>query len=251
MPNSSKEPNFSKELQDNTLEQLEEPHRQKNDKSKGVWKPRSAIVTHIPGCQHKLRDNGNWRLCTWDNYKFRYTSAGAAEVSTLSGAFGASSTGAAAGALDFGSGLFKAAFLNLENILNLVSFCSGFASGTATRSTPVDWGSSLTGASFPFALFSECKSFTFSFWKSVGLEGPEVSAGLVSGSGAASVAGAAVEFSKSVGRISTGTTTTAATVDKLPERTANECIYLVKQIAAWSPGIVSIWTVTQSCMVST
>lgn len=59
MPNSSKELNFWKELQDNTLEQLEEPHRQKNDKSKGVWKHRSAIMIHIPGCQHKLRDNGN------------------------------------------------------------------------------------------------------------------------------------------------------------------------------------------------
>jgi hypothetical protein len=112
----------------------------------------------------------------------------------------------------------------LEKILNLVSFCSGFASGTDTGSTPVDWGSSLTGASF--ALFSECKNFSFSFWKSVGLEGAEVGAGLVSGSGAVSVAGAAVEFSKSVGRISTGTTTTAATVHKLPESTANECIYL-------------------------
>jgi hypothetical protein len=114
------------------------------------------------------------------------------EDSTLSGAFGASSsTGAAAGSVDFVSVFFQIdSFRTLERKLGLLSFSSGFASETDVGSTAIDSGSSLTGASFPFA-FSPCNNFPFSFWKRLGLE---VSAILLSGSGAASVALAVDQF---------------------------------------------------------
>ncbi len=188
-------PTFGRNATESILEQLVvEPSRQKQDSSKEVCRPRIPFEIYRTGCKCTICNHGKLKpSCTQETDHFLHTSVGGVEDSTLSGAFGASSsTGAAAGSVDFVSVFFQIdSFRTLERKLGLLSFSSGFASETDVGSTAIDSGSSLTGASFPFA-FSPCKNFPFSFWKRLGLE---VSAILVSGSGAASVALAVDQFS--------------------------------------------------------